>query len=36
VAGVAKAALAPQPIPDDIKARIRAAQAKYKTLKQPA
>jgi NADH-quinone oxidoreductase subunit B len=33
-AGAAR--LAPQPLPEDVKARIRAAQAKYKTLKQPA
>ena len=30
------ARLTPQPIPEDVKARIRAAQAKYRTLKQPA
>jgi len=29
-------ALAPEPLADDVKARIRAAQAKYKTLKQLA
>lgn len=28
--------LAPVPMPEDVKARIRAAQAKFKTLKQPA
>jgi hypothetical protein len=33
-AGAAR--LAPQPMPEDVKARIRAAQAKYKTLKQTA
>ena len=33
-AGAAR--LAPVPMPEDVKARIRAAQAKYKTLKQPA
>jgi NADH-quinone oxidoreductase subunit B len=36
VTTAAKAALTPQAMPDDIKARVRAAQAKYKTLKQPA
>jgi NADH-quinone oxidoreductase subunit B len=35
-APAAVARLTPQPIPDDIKARIRAAQAKYETLKQTA
>ena len=30
------ARLTPQPMPEDVKARIRAAQAKYRTLKQPA
>ncbi|MFN3334260.1 MAG: NADH-quinone oxidoreductase subunit B, partial [Caldilinea sp.] len=31
-----KARLQPQPIPEDVKARIRAAQAKYRAQKQPA
>jgi len=31
-----KARLQPQPMPDDVKARIRAAQAKYRAQKQPA
>ena len=35
-AAVGKARLQPQPIPADIKARIHAAQAKYRTEKQPA
>ena len=33
---VAKRALTPQPIPADVKARLRAAQAKYRAQKQPA
>ncbi len=33
---VGKARLQPQPMPDDVKARIRAAQAKYRAQKQPA
>jgi len=33
---VDKARLQPQPIPADVKARIRAAQAKYHKEKQPA
>ncbi len=37
VSGTAgKARLQPQPMPDDVKARIRAAQAKYRAQKQPA
>ncbi|MCB0056040.1 MAG: NADH-quinone oxidoreductase subunit B, partial [Caldilineaceae bacterium] len=37
VSGAAgKARLQPQPMPDDVKARIRAAQAKYRAQKQPA
>jgi len=35
-AGGGAARLAPVPMPEDVKARIRAAQAKFKTLKQPA
>ena len=35
-AAAGAARLAPVPMPEDVKARIRAAQAKYKTLKQPA
>jgi len=31
-----KARLQPQPMPEDVKARIRAAQAKYRAQKQPA
>ena len=31
-----QARLQPQPMPDDVKARIRAAQAKYRAQKQPA
>jgi len=30
------ARLTPQPMAEDVKARIRAAQAKYRTLNQPA
>jgi hypothetical protein len=36
VSAAGAARLAPQPMPEDMKARVRAAQAKYKTLKQPA
>jgi len=35
-ASAGAARLAPVPMPEDVKARIRAAQAKFKTLKQPA
>jgi NADH-quinone oxidoreductase subunit B len=34
--GVAARALTPEPIPADVKARIRAAQTKYRAQKQPA
>lgn len=35
-AGAAVARLQPEPLPEDMKARIRAAQAKYRAMKQPA